>query len=106
MGYSKNKRQNANIWNFRSEMESLATFSMVLIGSLGIVDDSNKNFKLFSMEILTYSTYFYLIEMGYSKNKRQNANIWNFRSEMESLATFSMVLIGSLGIVDDSNKNI
>ena len=33
--------------------------------------------------------------MGYSKNKRQNANIWNFRSEMESLATFSMVLIGS-----------
>ena len=44
--------------------------------------------------------------MWYSKNKRQNANIWNFRSEMESLATFSMVLIGSLGIVDDSNKNI
>ena len=44
MGYSKNKRQNANIWNYRSEMESLATFSMVLIGSLGIVDDSNKNF--------------------------------------------------------------
>ena len=42
--------------------------------------------------------------MGYSKNKRQNANIWNFRSEMESLATFSMVLIGSF-IVDDSNKN-
>ena len=88
---------------YRSEMENLATFSMVLIGSEGIVDDSNKNFKL---EILTYSTYFYLIEMGYSKNKRQNANIWNFRSEMESLATFSMVLIGSLGIVDDSNKNI
>ena len=28
------------------------------------------------------------------------------RSEMENLATFSMVLIGSEGIVDDSNKNI
>ena len=52
MGYSKNKRQNANIWNFRSEMESLATFSMVLIGSLGIVDDSNKNFYAWDINLL------------------------------------------------------
>ena len=44
MGYSINKRQNVNIWNFRSEMENLATFSMDLIGSEGIVDDSNKKF--------------------------------------------------------------
>ena len=44
--------------------------------------------------------------MGYGKNKLQTSNIWNFGSEMESLATFAMILIGSEGIVDDSNKNI
>ena len=61
--------------------------------------------RIFKPEISIYMSYFRFIKMGYNKNFPQNANIWNFYSEMESLGIFFMSGIGSFGIVDESNKN-
>ena len=56
--------------------------------------------RIFKLDILTYSTYFRFNYDGILQKLTSKWKHLEFRSEMESLATFSMVLIGSLGIVD------